>query len=225
MTASDFDEKFANYRTYLREEVHRFCDYVDIFQSIHNHKVDRLDELNLAPAFFQITENALFNGIIIWADKLFDENGERGLFNFLVFVENGLRWLSVEELKRRSPELQCDHWLFDGRTKVDLNLIKKHRNDIRGLNGVKAFRLRRNKYHAHFDKKYFFDPEQLGSDAPIEWADLRNAATLMGDIINDYSIAFDGSCFDWKVLNIDDLQVLLDRASPQVGQDSSAQHL
>lgn len=34
----------------------------------------------------------------------------------------------------------------------------------------------------------------------------------MGKIINDYSIAFDGLPFDWKVINIDDLRHLLDRA-------------
>ena len=35
---------------------------------------------------------------------------------------------------------------------------------------------------------------------------------LAGEIINDYSVDFDGKTYDWETTNVDDLDVLLDRA-------------
>lgn len=51
--ADEFDEKFARYRKYLSDEAYRFCSSLNVYRSIQTHKVDHLEELNLAPAFFQ----------------------------------------------------------------------------------------------------------------------------------------------------------------------------
>ena len=80
--ADEFDEESARYREYLSAEVYRFCSYVKVYPSIQTHKVDHLEELNLAPAFFQITENALLNGIVIWAHKLIGKNAGCSHFSF-----------------------------------------------------------------------------------------------------------------------------------------------
>lgn len=54
--ADEFDDEFARYRENLSDEVYRFCSCVKVYRSIQTHKVDHLEKLNLAPAFFQITE-------------------------------------------------------------------------------------------------------------------------------------------------------------------------
>ncbi|WNV06125.1 hypothetical protein RP726_06835 [Candidatus Methylospira mobilis] len=98
---NEFDSQFDDYRKYLREEVLRFCGYVAVYRQIQERKNDRLEAMNLAPAFFRTVESALYTSIIIWANTLFDTKGERGFFDFLTFIENNLKWLSVTELKRR----------------------------------------------------------------------------------------------------------------------------
>jgi len=53
---------------------------------------------------------ALLAVIILWVDKLFSERGERGIFNFLSFIENNMKIFGIEELRRRKnhPSGQLD---------------------------------------------------------------------------------------------------------------------
>lgn len=212
MSREQFQSHFIAYRTYLREEIHRFRDSVAVYRSIQERKNDRLKVINLAPAFFGVVEGALFTTIVMWADKLFDERGERGLFNFLSFVENNRKWLSVAELQRRRS-YPDGHWMLQGRTPITYESIEADRGRIRSLNVLASFRLRRDKFHGHFDKDYFFNRERLQDEAPIRWDDLQEAGAVMGSIVNDYSVDFDGASYSWDTLNINDLEVLLRRAA------------
>lgn len=102
----------------------------------------------------------------MWADKLFDERGERGLFGFLTFIERNRKWLSIGELQRRRcyPD---DHWMLQGRIPITYESIEADRAKIRSLNVLSSLRLRRDKFHGHFDKDYFFDRKRLHDEAQI----------------------------------------------------------
>lgn len=211
MRREEFQQHFSDYRKYLREEIHRFRDWVAVYRQIQERKTDRLEVINQSPAFFRIVESALFTSIVLWGDKLFDEKGERGLFNFLTFVEYERTWLTTAELQRRKgyPD---GHWMLDGRIPITAESIEQDRQKIRSLEALKSFRIRRDKFHGHFDKEYFFDRQRLQSEAPLRWGDLEEAGNVMGAMLNDYSVDFDGTSFDWDTLNIDDLDVLLQNA-------------
>ena len=211
MNREEFDQHFSDYRKYLREEIHRFRECVAVYRQIQECKTDNLEALNQAPAFFGVVEGALFTSIVLWGDKLFDEKGERGLFNFLTFVENNRKWLATAELQRRRgyPD---DHWMLEGRVPITFESIERDRQKIRSLESLKSFRIRRDKFHGHFDKVYFFDRQRLPAEAPLRWVDLEEAGNVMGTMLNDYSVDFDGSSFAWDTLNIEDLDDLLQNA-------------
>lgn len=208
MRREEFEQHFTDYRKFLREEIHRFRDCVAVYRQIQERKADMLEVINQAPAFFGVVESTLFTSIVLWGDKLFDERGERGLFNFLTFVENNRKWLTTAELQHRKgyPD---GHWMLDRRIPITAESIEQDRQKIRSLEALKSFRIRRDKFHGHFDKQYFFDRQRLQSDAPIRWGDLEDAGNIMGAVLDDYSVDFDGAFFDWDTLNIDDLGVLL----------------
>lgn len=111
LSGAEFEKMFDDYRGHLRREIHCFCDCVSVLHQINDHTHDHLAEINLSSGFFHTVEDALFNTVILWADKLFDEQGERGFFNFLTFVEYNRAWLTTEELKRRKgyPD---GHWML-----------------------------------------------------------------------------------------------------------------
>ena len=117
----EFEDHFKNYRMHLRAEIHRFCDSASVIRQISERTNDHLQEINLAPAFFRTVEDSLFTTIVLWADKLFDEKGERGLFNFLKFIEYNREWLTTAELKRRRgyPD---GHWMLQGRVLAAVSL-------------------------------------------------------------------------------------------------------
>jgi hypothetical protein len=222
MHRKDFDNRFVEYREFLRDEIHHYLDFLNVFHQIQERKSDKLDILNLAPGFFGAVERALFTGIVLWADKLLDEKGERGFFNFLVFVEHNRKWLTVGELKRRR-NYPDDHWMLNGRIPITVESIKKDRQKIFSLEVMKSIRTQRDKFHGHFDKDYAFAPERLHLDAPIKWAGLEEAGKIMGSILNAYSADFDGNLYSWNTLNIDDLDVLLQFAKRGI-QSNTACH-
>ncbi len=222
ISRSEFEKKFIVYRSNLREEILRFRGYVAVYRKLQERKNDRHEAINIAPAFFHVIENALFSGIVLWADKLVDEKGERGLFNFLKFIEHNQKWLSIKELQSRR-QYPDEHWMLKDRVPITLKSINEDREKIRTLDSVKNFKTRRDKFHGHFDKDFFFDRKRLEVDAPLKWGDLDNAGETMGDIINKYSAEFDAEEYIWDAMNIDDLDDLLDYAYLGWMKDDKAQ--
>ena len=197
LSRDEFERQFEMYRESLRHEVHCFRDSASVFRQISDRTQDHLSEINLAPGFFHVVEDALFTTIVLWADKLFDERGERGLFNFLAFVEHNRNWLSIEELQRRKgyPD---DHWMLKGCIPITAKSIDADRQKIRALAALRSIKIRRDKFHGHFDKEYFFDRSRLHAEAPITWTELDEAGSVMGQMMNDYSVDFDGAMFVWN---------------------------
>lgn len=194
---AEFEDVFVKYRESLRHEIHCFRDSASVFRQITERTQDHLAEINLAPGFFHVTEDALFTTIVLWADKLFDERGERGFFNFLTFVEYNREWLTSAELQRRK-EYPDGHWMLKDRIPITAKSIQTDREKIRSLAALRSIRIRRDKFHGHFDKEYFFDRSRLGAEAPLTWAELDEAGEVMGAMLNDYSVDFDGVYFSWS---------------------------
>lgn len=83
MCNSELEQKFQDYRQYLEYEAGRLVSYAALYRRLHERRADRIEEMNIAPAFFGVTADALFSAIVLWTDKLFDESAERRIFNFL----------------------------------------------------------------------------------------------------------------------------------------------
>ena len=170
---------------------------------------DRLAEMNIAPCFFRVIIGALFSVIIIWVDKLFGKNSERGYINFLFFIENNVEIFGISQLQRRRgyPD---DHWMLKDRVPITFQTIKEDRDKIEKIEALANIRLRRDKFHAHFDKEYFFDRSKIDDDAPLTYSAIEQIIEVMGEIINRYSAAYNGNLYDLKPLNTKDIDILLD---------------
>ncbi|CUS35748.1 AbiU2 domain-containing protein [Candidatus Nitrospira nitrificans] len=170
----EIEKQFETYRANLNSEATRLACYVALYKRLYERRNDRLREMNLAPAFFLTATDALFSAIILWVDKLFVEKGQRGIFNFLAFVESNLSMLAIEQLKRRK-NYPDGHWML-ARDAITLQTVNANRERIRNLDCLKSFAIRRDKFHAHFDKEYFFDRHRLEDDAPLVWVTLRKSS-------------------------------------------------
>ena len=205
---TEAERKFEEYRLYLNYEATCLAGFVKLFRRLYERRVDRLEEINIAPAFFQITTDALLSAIILWVDKLFDERGERGIFNFLMFIENNRNILAIEQLNRRK-NYPDGHWMLN-RDPITIEMINENRRYIQNLDCLQNFRTLRDKFYGHFDREYFFDRERMANEAPT-WGDLEKVTVVISDVINRYSAAYDGQLFVLEPENINDLGYLLDR--------------
>ena len=205
------EKQFEKYRDNLRREVGLLADYVDLFHRLHQGRKKYPFEINSAPAFFSLVAMSVFTAIILWTDKLLDEKGQRGIFDFLKFIETNTHVLSIERLKcrRKFPD---NHWVLKGRRKegeITARRVAKDRECLKNLGCLKNLKTRRDRYHAHFDKKYFFEPERLASDAPIALRDFRKAVKALWTIVNKYSAAYDSKFYESTAANITDLDHIL----------------
>jgi hypothetical protein len=92
---------FEQYRESLKQEATRLACWIRVYRLLHERREDRLAKLNVGPGFFLTVQDALFSVIVIWIDKLFAEDADRGLRNLLKFVEHHRPLFSAEAFKRR----------------------------------------------------------------------------------------------------------------------------
>jgi hypothetical protein len=203
------EQAFELYRESLRQEGVRLACFIRVYRLLYERRADRLKEMNIAPGFFQTVADALFSAIVLWIDKLFAEDSQRGLHNLLNWIEQHHRIFSIEALKDRRA-LPDGHWLVERAQGIHFKTIQKDRSSITSFAALTSFRLRRDKFHAHFDKRYFDDRQKIAEEAPLKWADLDQAIELFKDILNRYSGAYDGEVFHIEPLNANDLNYLLD---------------
>jgi HEPN superfamily AbiU2-like protein len=208
MCKSETEEKFEEYRKYLLVEVHNLTSFISVYRQIEELKATHWLAMRWAPAFFKTSQAALWTAIIIWADKLFDPKSKRGLANFLSFVERNLSLFDLPELQRRKGFSE-EYMVV--RKPITLAEIQQDRERLAGVASLSSFKVRRDKFHAHFDEDYFFQRDKLQQDAPLRWSDLEELEAVMDKVLNRYSEAYDATGYVLKVANIRDLVHLLDR--------------
>src|SRR5690606_18019961 len=169
--------------------------------------------LNIAPGFFWLTLNALYNDVIINLNSLFEEKvgRSRSLIDFLHFVEKDISIFTVENyIKRNKGNFSIDYLktYFPGVTKeiisTDLDVIKKNSDSVQKL------KAHRDKYYAHFDKKYFVEYENLSNDYPLTYGEIEKLIEISIEIINRYGIAFEGCANSMLGMNSLDVDTVMD---------------
>jgi len=205
------DKHFNKYRKHLSDEVIKLSGFISVFRTLHERRNDRLDAMNMAPAFFRSVLNSLYSSIVLWSYKLYDENSERGFCNLLNFVEGNLGMFSKTSFKERSGTDE-NHFLFRNNSWKPLTIdeIESHRQMIRSNHAIANIKIQRDKFHAHFDSKYFFDRDKLDIDAPVTWNDLDSIKDLSKKLLSRYSKAFDGTGIAITPVNIEDINGILD---------------
>jgi len=205
------EKQFEEYRDNLRREVGLLADYVDLFRRLHQGRKKYSFEIDSAPAFFSLVTKSVFTAIILWANKLLDEKGQRGIFDFLKFIETNTHVFSIERLKLRR-NFPDNYWVIEGRRKegeITVGRVARDRKRLKNLGCLKSLKIRRNRYHAHFDKKYFFELKRLERDAPIISRDFQKVVKILWTIVNRYSVAYDSNYYESEAANVADLDCIL----------------
>jgi len=203
-------EDFEEYRKWLHIELERLYRFFYVYKRIHERFKDRIDEINLAPCFFRTVIDGLFSVIILWVEKLTSKNSkQRGFCDLLIFIKNNRGIFSVANLRKRR-NYPKDHWMVKGRKAPNLSSVNQDIGRLEKLPALGSIKIRRNKFHAHFDKEFFYDRELLQDKAPISWRELEKILEILKEILNKYSAAYDGSTFHFPTGNINDIDCILD---------------
>ena len=104
------------------------------------------------------------------------------------------------------------------RESVSIDEINQDRNSLSKLECLERINFRRDKFHAHFDKKYFMQPEKISAEAPLTWKDLSDIEETLKNIYNKYSCAFDGNYQEFELVNLYDIDNILDIVNNHINQ-------
>lgn len=96
------------------------------------------------------------------------------------------------------------------RQEPTLSSVDEDLEKLQNLPALSAIKMRRDKFHAHFDKDFFFDRKTLQENHPIIWRDMDLIMETISDLINRYSADYDGNVHDFKPININDVDDILD---------------
>lgn len=207
----DAEEQFRKYLDAFRFEGTKLGMFIAVYRYLYERRRDALAEMNMAPAFFQTVTSALRTVIIVWAHKLVVGGTvqEVSLRTFLTFVGENLDLFSTDAFRRRR-QLAADDWRVREHEAPTIKDVRADRKRLSGLKAVPTLETHRNKYQAHFDPAYFLTPDALGNLAPLRWADLDEIRTVLAEILNRYSGAFNGEQFVFEPVNADDIQYVFE---------------
>ena len=192
----------------IRELMH-IESKVELLFHINKRKADRLDQLNIAPAFFGLVIDSLQSDTIISLSRIYDRDPNSStLFDLLQFVEANLEIFTPESLQSRDPN-GLKFWQAE--RQITQEVIDKQRREIESfIDILHNLRLRRNKRYAHFDKQYAYEPLKLNEDAPLTFADFRKLISVAKSIADSYLFAFDNSSRSWQPTNLFDIDKVLE---------------
>lgn len=192
------DALFRAYRAAFRREAQRLGMFVALYRYLHERRHDRLDELNLAPAFFQTVLTALRSGIVTWSHKFLvgGSRQEVSMGTFLNFVGQNLPIFSTEAFRNRRG-LPADAWQVAEHVPPSTEVVRLDRRRLAGLTALPSLRVLRDKFHAHFDPQYFLRPEELEEGAPLTWAELTEIRRVIEDIPEPLL-----GVFRWRLLRL-----------------------
>jgi hypothetical protein len=134
-------------------------------------KDNRIDALNVAPAFFRNIQEALLTDIILGLDKLYTDgkDAKRSLVHYLRQVKMHFNSLKPA-IETFSAEL-IEHQL------TEIGLVRPLLSNLK---------IQRDRFYAHHDPKYFDNPYKLNEDAPLTLSDLSRLTELAKDILHSH---------------------------------------
>jgi len=164
-----------------------------------------LDKLNLAPAFFHITRDALLDALVLMAAKLFDDRGDSYCIQVLLKIAQAHTYYFAKS----------NHFTTDdsktGKIKtVDFSsIIESHKQELDGYAHIMSrLKKRRNKYYAHLDKKHYLNIEALEKDYPLYLEEIKKILRFADVLIADLLIWLTGKAYGTEIYI--DLCVLLE---------------
>lgn len=168
----------------------------EIYIDLSNKRMDEetLKKMNLAPGFFQVTIKALFSQVIIVLGKIYENSKSRNLINLM----------NIGKEHRDNFEF-CPE-------EVSLENIRKLENELEEKEKIVSNLFKwRNKVHAHYDKKYFLNSDDLYKDAPLKVEDIRKLLKFGEKVINTFMVSHSNESTIISATNRLDIDNILNR--------------
>jgi hypothetical protein len=190
------EEQYLVYMKRLRDELNTAYTHYEIAKSIREFRHTRLSDFNEAVTFFQVTQNANLFATIISIFRFIDTRTDTmQLHSFFEIVRNNLDLFSTSAYRERlenqgGDEEDINHWTqLHG--EITKEIVDADEERVRNLPVTNLIKWRHKKL-AHLDKEWALNEVDVMRENPITVTEIDNILTTLDEILNRYSIAYDG---------------------------------
>lgn len=191
-------------------------DQYRLYCYLHERKADRLEELNMAPAFFSTVFDSLKQCFVIEIFKLYDINSDTGLIKLFNICMNCSKLFPNKRYNEfHQTDLKTGKTVDTLRDEIkidvmqDINKLRKELIDKESI--VNNLRGQRDKFYAHLDKKYFMNKRDLSKDFPVSFDDVELLLDFAGEMCNTLLLDLCGEAIFYQSSNYDDVKNILDQ--------------
>ena len=190
------EEQFLIYMKRLRDELNTAYTHYQIAKSLREFRHTRLSDFNEAVTFFQVTQNANLFAAILSIFRFIDARTDTmQLRNFFGLVRNNLDLFTTSAYRKRlehqgRDEEDVNHW-----TQLHVEITKEtvdaDEEKVRNMPVTNLIKWRHKKL-AHLDKERALNEVDVMQENPITVREIDDILTTLDEILNRYSIAYDG---------------------------------
>lgn len=168
-----------NYEKYLERMNHLvFSELVPkaaIFDYFTRHATETEDALEENEPLIWYVRSGLHYDVTFSLYRLYDNNSDRNIYHFIDFAEqqaSSIPW---------KTSLTSTDFTFQRSLLATVEQQKER------------LRKRRNKFFAHYDKKYFYEPDNITNDFPFSNSDAIEMIRVLQQIVGKHSFALHAS--------------------------------
>lgn len=189
------NDMFLKYEEFILDEIFTIDTMFDIYVYLNNKRMDKLDELNIAPAFFNVSGIAMLDTSMAKLSKLYDtDKNTVTIFKYLNIIEQQTKIIFSDE---------C--------TAVVATAISKHKLELERLSEQhEKLKSIRDLHLAHNDKKIIRDSLDIWEVAGLSIGDIHGLINWIADVVNTYRTIRGDSYVSLGAINKSDIENVID---------------
>jgi len=185
----------------LRGELNTAYTHYEIAKLLREFHRTRHSEFSEAITFFQVTQNANLFAAAIAICRFIDERTDTmRLHGFFELVRNNLDLFTTSAYKKRLAHKGLDEedikHFAELHVGITEGMVNADEDKVKNM-PVKNLILWRHKKLAHLDKERALKEIDLMQENPVTVKEIDDIFTILDEILNRYSIAYDG--VQWSI--------------------------
>lgn len=173
------------------------------------------DEMNVAHTFFTLTMRGHLLETLLRLNKMLDENqdGTASIFYLLDFAEKNMDIFAVpaaDRRKRYEEEMILEKQVEEEKTlQLTHDVIKEHRTKLKDI-PLKKLKKWEDDALAYIDRKVAKKHINVFDECPVDIDEINRTIDTVHEILNVYSVAYDGQNWDKDLVFTHGIKNMLD---------------
>lgn len=188
------ENKFNKYVDSIINDLITINSMFGLYNYLYEKRNSKSDEINISPAFFSLTMEALLNYSVLSLARLYKKNdGGITINKFLDFIEMNQKIFYNEDGSKKNK--------YSNNNIVKV-IISDKKVVLESQDKIKKLIITRDKVLAHNDPLYYLTREDIWKSQSLKKEDIQELIYIAADIINHYLVEY---CGEYRSIILDNL--------------------